>query len=156
MCRPLTIRLGRDPYRYDFKRGYRLVVACRHAGEKSLDELLKVFAQEILPKTSDASLTLIGDGPVHKALKQLAKTLGIAHRTEFVGELAQKDLLTWYHHADMFVYTSLSETFGQVISETLWMGTPVVAYDDKMGVAYQVHDGKNGILCPCRKRRRFR
>ena len=140
--------VGRDPYRYDFKRGYRLVVACRHAGEKSLDELLKVFAQEILPKRSDASLTLIGDGPVHKSLKQLAKTLGIAHRTEFVGELAQKDLPTWYHHADMFVYTSLSETFGQVISETLWMGTPVVAYDDKMGVAYQVHDGKNGILVP--------
>ena len=48
----------------------------------------------------------------------------------------------------MFVYTSLSETFGRVISETLWMGTPVVAYDDKMGVAYQVHNGKNGVLVP--------
>ena len=36
--------------------------------------------------------------------------------------------------------------FGQVISETLWMGSPVVAFDDGMGVAYQVHDGKNGRL----------
>ena len=82
--------VGFDPYRYDFKKGFRLVVACRHAGEKDLDELLNVFAQEILPKRADASLTLIGSGPVHKALKQLAKNLGVAHRTEFVGELARK------------------------------------------------------------------
>jgi 1,2-diacylglycerol 3-alpha-glucosyltransferase len=130
----------------DFKKGGRLVVACRHAGEKSLDELLKIFAAEILPKRSNASLTLIGDGPVHVALKKLSKRLGIAHRCEFVGEIAQKELPQWYHHADMFVYTSMSETFGQVISETLWMGSPVVAFDDGMGVAYQVHDGKNGRL----------
>ncbi|MGB0647645.1 MAG: glycosyltransferase [Bradymonadia bacterium] len=138
--------LKADPYRLDFKKGGRLVVACRHAGEKSLDQLLEIFAEEILPKRSEASLTLIGDGPVHKPLKKLAKRLGIAHRCEFVGELPQKDLPNWYHHADVFVYTSMSETFGQVISETLWMGTPVVGFDDGMGVAYQVQDGFNGRL----------
>lgn len=138
--------IRKDPYRFDFKKGSRLVVACRHAGEKSLDELLKIFASEVLPKRSEASLTLIGDGPVHVALKKLSKRLGIAHRCEFVGEIPQKDLPQWYHHADMFVYTSMSETFGQVISETLWMGSPVVAFDDGMGVAYQVKDEKNGRL----------
>ena len=138
--------LKADPYRLDFKKGSRLVVACRHAGEKSLDQLLEIFAEEILPKRSEASLTLIGDGPVHKPLKKLAKRLGIAHRCEFVGELPQKELPNWYHHADVFVYTSMSETFGQVISETLWMGTPVVGFDDGMGVAYQVQDGVNGRL----------
>ena len=149
--RPVDVRnfdqpIKEDPYRFDFKKGGRLVVACRHAGEKSLDQLLEIFASEILPKRSNASLTLIGDGPVHRSLKKLAKSLGIAHRCEFVGEIAQKELPHWYHHADVFVYTSMSETFGQVISETLWMGTPVVAYDDGMGVAYQVHDGENGRL----------
>jgi 1,2-diacylglycerol 3-alpha-glucosyltransferase len=138
--------LKKDPYRLDFEKGGRLVVACRHAGEKSLDQLLEIFAREVLPKRSHASLTLIGDGPVHKTLKKQAKKLGIAHRCEFVGELAQRELPNWYHHADMFVYTSMSETFGQVISETLWMGTPVVAFDDGMGVAYQVKDGRNGRL----------
>jgi glycosyltransferase involved in cell wall biosynthesis len=135
-----------DPYRLDFQKGSRMVVACRHAGEKSLDQLLEIFAQEVLPKRSNASLTLIGDGPEHKALKKLAKRLGIAHRCEFVGELAQKELPNWYHHADVFTYTSMSETFGQVISETLWMGTPVVGFDDGMGVSYQVKDGENGRL----------
>jgi hypothetical protein len=55
-------------------------------------------------------------------------------------------LNSWYRHADVFVYTSVSETFGNVVNEALWCGTPVVGLDDGMGVAHQLRDGINGYL----------
>jgi hypothetical protein len=52
----------------------------------------------------------------------------------------------FYRYADVFVHTSLSETYGNVLGEALWCGTPVVAFADGMGVTAQVQDGVNGIL----------
>jgi hypothetical protein len=52
----------------------------------------------------------------------------------------------FYRNADLFVYTSLSETYGQVVSEALYSGLPVVAFDDRMGVSGQVTDGADGRL----------
>ncbi|MCO4762701.1 MAG: glycosyltransferase [Myxococcales bacterium] len=149
--RPIDVRnfnreLGADPFKPEFDAGARLLCICRHAGEKSLDRLLKVFAHRVLPARSDASLTLVGDGPVHEELKTLARKLNVTHRVHFVGEQPQRELPVWYGYADAFAYMSMTETFGQVVSESLWMGTPVVGLDDGMGVAHQVKDEINGLL----------
>jgi hypothetical protein len=48
----------------------------------------------------------------------------------------------------VFVYTSVSETFGNVVNEALWTGLPVVALHDRMGVSHQVVHGENGFLVP--------
>ncbi len=135
-----------DPFRPDFPAGGRLLVACRHAGEKSLDRLLTMFARELLPRRASASLTLVGDGPARASLERLAARLGAAERCHFVGEVPQRELPGWYRHADVFAYTSMCETFGQVVSEALWCGLPVVAVADGMGVSHQVTDGDNGLL----------
>ncbi len=149
--RPIDVRnfnreLGEDPFKPQFDVGARLLCICRHAGEKSIDQLLNVFAHRILPARSDASLTLVGDGPVHDELKAQVRRLGITHRVHFVGERPQRELPVWYGYADAFVYMSMTETFGQVVSESLWMGTPVVGLDDGMGVAHQVKHEVNGLL----------
>ncbi len=149
--RPIDVRnfnrpLGEDPFRPDFDKGARLLCICRHAGEKSLNDLIDVFAREVLPKRSDASLTLVGDGPVHLELQEQARKLGVSHRMHFVGEQPQRDLPVWYGYADAFVYMSMTETFGQVVSESLWMGTPVVGLADGMGVSHQVKHEVNGLL----------
>ena len=135
-----------DPFDASAAPGGRLVVVCRHAREKEVDRLLRIFAQYVYPKVEGATLTLVGDGPESDALKALAEELGIAHRTFFVGEQGLQQMPAWYRHGDLFVYTSLSETYGQVISEALWCGLPVVAMDDGMGVAGQVTDGQDGFL----------
>ena len=75
-----------------------------------------------------------------------ANSSGLRERFHFAGEIPHEDLVHWYRHADVFAYTSLSETFGNVINEALWCGTPVVALDDQMGVSHQVIDGVNGAL----------
>ena len=98
----------------------------------------------MLPVDPEFSLTLLGDGPAHSGLIEYAQELGIYDRVQFLGERPHRDLPLWYKYADVFAYPSVSETFGQVISEALWMGCPVVGFDDKMGMAYQVEDNVNG------------
>lgn len=135
-----------DPFPPSAKPGKRLLVVCRHTREKSVDRLLRIFASHLLPRVEGISLTLVGDGPDHDALRRLANELRIGDQTHFVGERALNEMSAWYRHADLFVYSSLSETYGQVVSEALWCGLPVVALDDGMGVAGQVSHGDDGFL----------
>jgi 1,2-diacylglycerol 3-alpha-glucosyltransferase len=137
---------GVDPFPASAKRGSRLLCVCRHTREKELGRLLEIFARWIAPRIPEATLTLVGDGPDHMAFRNQAVELGIADRTFFPGEYPVTTLPNWYRHADLFVYTSLSETYGQVVSEAMWCGLPVVALYDDMGVSQQVRDGENGVL----------
>jgi glycosyltransferase involved in cell wall biosynthesis len=137
-----------DPFPEVAPRGHRLLCICRHTREKSVSRLLRIFAELIAPAVPDATLTLVGDGPDHDVFRAEALELGIAHRTFFPGEQALGDISGWYQHADVFVYSSLSETYGQVIGEALWSGLPVVAFEDGMGVSQQIETGRNGILVP--------
>jgi len=137
---------GADPFPASFKVGKRLVCVCRHDREKNLEQLITIFDEHIAAADPDATLTLIGAGHDHDNLVALANRGRHADRVHFPGEVAHGRLVDWYARASVFVYTSLSETFGNVVNEALWCGLPVVALDDQMGVAHQVTDGANGFL----------
>lgn len=135
-----------DPYPSHLRAGKRMVVVCRHDNEKRLDHLLRIFATQTAQHDPDVSLTVIGDGLAHPSLVELANRLPHRNRVHFTGLVAHSDLVDWYRYADIFVYASLSETFGNVVNEALWCGLPVIALDDSMGVAHQIEDGRNGFL----------
>ncbi|HEU5073206.1 MAG TPA: glycosyltransferase [Polyangiaceae bacterium] len=135
-----------DPFPAEAKRGSRLLVVCRMTREKEVARLLDLFARLIVPAMPDATLTLVGDGPDYDAFVQLAEKLDVASRTFFLGERPLQQIPGFYRHADLFVYTSLSETYGQVVSEALWCGLPAVALADGMGVSQQIVDGETGVL----------
>ena len=137
---------GADPFDPAAPKGGRLLVVCRHVREKGIVRLLEIFAEHVASRNSNATLTLVGDGPDHDTFKAEAQRLGVAHRTFFAGELPQMEMVDYYAHADLFVYTSLSETYGQVVGEALWAGLPVVALQDDMGISGQVFDGHDGVL----------
>ncbi len=135
-----------DPFDPRASRGSRLLCVCRHTREKSVERLLQIFARHILPERPDATLTLVGDGPDHDAFKECAERLGVGHRVFFPGEFPVTDIAAFYQHADLFVYASLSETYGQVVSESMWCGLPLVAFADDKGVSHQIEDGCDGVL----------
>ena len=137
---------GDDPFSKETVKGHRLLSVCRHSREKSLKRLLGIFARAIAPEDPLATLTLVGDGPDHDNLIELAKELQIDDRVFFEGEKPLKQVQNYYRHADLFVYTSLSETYGQVVSEAFWCGLPVVALNDGMGVQQQISHEYDGIL----------
>lgn len=135
-----------DPFPEWASRGDRLLCICRHTREKNVLRLIELFAQEIIPERPRASLALVGDGPDHDLFKDHARKLGVLERCVFPGEVRLQDTPAWYRNADLFVYTSLSETYGQVVSEALWCGLPVVAFVDDKGVSDQVIHGSDGFL----------
>lgn len=137
---------GVDPFPVEARPGQRLLCVCRHTREKNLDRLIRIFAERIAPHLPDVSLTLVGDGPDHDSCVALARSLGVAERVFFPGEYPVNQVARFYRHADVFVYASLSETYGQVVSEASWCGLPVVAFEDVMGVSHQIESGRNGYL----------
>ena len=137
---------GSDPFAATAKRGHRLLSVCRHSREKSIERLLGIFARAIAPEDPNATLTLVGDGPDHEKLVNMVEKMNLSDRVFFEGEKPLADVSNYYRHADLFIYTSLSETYGQVISESLWCGLPVVAMNDGMGVQQQVTHEQDGVL----------
>jgi 1,2-diacylglycerol 3-alpha-glucosyltransferase len=137
---------GPDPFPAAATRGSRLLVVCRQTREKGITQLLEIFAKFVAPVAPDATLTLVGDGPDRDTFQQQAARLGVERRVFFAGEQPLSAIPTFLRHADIFVYTSLSETYGQVVSEAQWCNLPVVALADGMGVSQQIEHEKTGLL----------
>ncbi len=144
--------LGEDPYTHLLdreslpQRGPRLLCAGRLTREKSQHRIIGIFAKHVLPEEPDATLTLVGDGPQTDDYRRLARELGVENRVFFTSEVPWTTMPDFYRYADVFVHASLSETYGNVMGEALWCGTPVVAFADGMGVSSQVQDGVSGVL----------
>jgi 1,2-diacylglycerol 3-alpha-glucosyltransferase len=139
-------RPAADPFDVRAQPGGRLLCVCRHTREKGLERLIQLFARHIAQRDVRASLTLVGDGPDHGAFRKLAERLGVSDRVFFPGEEPLSRVPDYYRHADLFVYTSLSETYGQVISEASWCGLASLALHDGMGVCSQIIDRQTGVL----------
>lgn len=86
----------------------------RVAVEKNLDAFLSLD----LP----GSKAVVGDGPALETLKERYP------ETHFLGAMEGEELARAYAGADVFVFPSLTDTFGNVILEALASGLPVAAF----------------------------
>lgn len=140
--------LGPDPYTHlspALARGSRLLCAGRHTREKAQDRVIRIFARHVAPHDPECTLTMLGEGPDSAYYRQVAREEGVEDRVFFPGEVSFTQMTDYYAYADVFVHASLSETFGNVLGEALWCGTPTVAFADGMGVSSQIRDGVNGV-----------
>jgi glycosyltransferase involved in cell wall biosynthesis len=85
-------------------------------------------------------ILVVGDGPARSSIEA---RLGSAAR--FVGYRSGEDLADHYAAADLFAFTSLTETFGNVILEAMASGLPVVALRAG-GPGDTIHAGETGLL----------
>jgi glycosyltransferase involved in cell wall biosynthesis len=111
---------------------------------KRVDDLLKAFAG-VRAAGADASLVLVGDGPLRRKLEVQAAALGIADRTHFVGY--RTDVGSLYAALDAVTLSSANEGTPVAVIEALAAGLPAVA-TDVGGVADVVPDGRAGFLVP--------
>jgi glycosyltransferase involved in cell wall biosynthesis len=88
------------------------------AGRVAVEKNLEAFLHLELP----GSKVVVGDGP---ARESLAKAYPSAH---FLGFLENGELADAYAAADVFVFPSLTDTFGNVMLEALASGVPVAAF----------------------------
>ncbi|MFB9325226.1 glycosyltransferase family 4 protein [Paenibacillus aurantiacus] len=118
--------------------------AGRLAPEKNVETALAAFALFRERACPDARLVMAGDGPSAQGLKEQAASLGLP--VHFLGFTPPKQLQQWYAASDVFLFPSPTETFGNVVLESMACGTPVVTASSG-GVADIVEPMATGILC---------
>ncbi|MFC4811010.1 glycosyltransferase family 4 protein [Paenibacillus sp. GCM10023250] len=123
---------------------YIVFYAGRLAPEKNADVAISAFAKFTRDVCKDAVLVIAGDGPSFEQLKQQALEEGVDAR--FLGFSAMPELQRWYAAADVFLFPSPTETFGNVVLEAMACGTPVVCADTG-GVTDTVRHEWNGLRC---------
>jgi glycosyltransferase involved in cell wall biosynthesis len=122
-----------------------LLYVGRVAYEKNIDFLL-VMTKLLIKKRPDVLLVVAGEGPAEASLHKLAKTLNIEKNVKFIGYLDRsKELNACYASADVFVFSSKSETQGLVLLEAMAQGTPVVAIAE-LGTASILIEGKGALI----------
>jgi glycosyltransferase involved in cell wall biosynthesis/predicted metal-dependent phosphoesterase TrpH len=119
----------------------RVLYAGRLTKEKGVDLLAESFLRA-RRRDPRLHLLLAGGGPEEEALRQ---RLGDA--ATFLGWLEGEELGRAYASADLFLFCSETDTFGQVIIEAQASGLPVVAVDAG-GPASLIRDRETGRLCP--------
>lgn len=110
----------------------------RVAPEKNLRLVLEAFAA-IRRRTPDARLVIVGDGPLRKSLQEGNPDV------VFAGARRGEDLAAHYASGDLFLFPSLSETWGNVTLEAMASGLCVVAYDCA-AAAEVIASGGDGLL----------
>jgi glycosyltransferase involved in cell wall biosynthesis len=116
----------------------RLLYVGRISREKDLD-LLAAAYRRLRDEGLPVQLFIVGHGPYSDAF---AKSLPEAF---FTGYLRGNELATAYASADIFVFPSTTDTFGNVILEAQACGLPVVV-SDSGGPKELVEDNANGLI----------
>jgi glycosyltransferase involved in cell wall biosynthesis len=95
----------------------------------------------------DASVVIVGDGPLADELHELARRVDNVH---FAGAIGEAELRTHFAAADCFVLpsTSRAESFGIAVMEAQAMGVPAVVTDVGTGTVEAIEPGVTGTVVP--------
>jgi glycosyltransferase involved in cell wall biosynthesis len=134
----------RDP-KYWTKRGAKgpvLLYVGRVSKEKDLN-----FLAEIMPalreKAAPFTLAIVGEGPYRKELEALVPD------AIFTGILSGRELGVAYASADLFVFPSTTDTYGNVVVEAMAAGLPA-AVSDIGGPRELIKNSQMGRVLPAR------
>jgi glycosyltransferase involved in cell wall biosynthesis len=116
------------------------IFVSRIAPEKNLELAVRAF-DRLTALDSRMRCVFVGDGPKAQAFKQ--------HHPRFIHAGSRKgvDLATHYASADIFIFPSVTETYGNVLVEALASGLVTVSFD-YAAAAEAVKNGVNGFVAP--------
>lgn len=122
-----------------------LLYVGRVAHEKNIPFLIDVFA-EIVETNNDVKFVIAGEGPAQKTLQNRVEVLGLEEQVIFVGYLDREtELVDCYQSADIFVFSSETETQGLVLLEAMACNLPVVSVAS-MGSKDVLIDGEGCLI----------
>jgi glycosyltransferase involved in cell wall biosynthesis len=121
--------------------GAHFVAAGRLTAQKGFDRLLPLIAD---PDLGSARLTVLGIGPMHAELANMADRLGLSDRVVFKG--FQANPWAFYAGADAFLLPSRWEGMPNAALEALACGTPVIATPESGGIAEVAAEATAGAV----------
>lgn len=130
----------------DRPRSPVFVTASRLEPVKNIALLIDAFAE--MADEADAKLLILGGGTQRDELQAHIEEAGLQSRASLLGRVPS--LRLYLREADAFVLASNEEGFGQVLSEAMGEGLPVISTDAAGGgPRFVLNDGAAGILVPC-------
>jgi glycosyltransferase involved in cell wall biosynthesis len=116
-----------------------ILFASRLVWEKNLETLIAIYT-EIDKRNIDVNILIAGDGVARKDCeKRMPKAI-------FVGNKEHAALAVLYASADIFLFPSVSETYGNVVVEAMASGLPCIVANGG-GSADFIDQGVNGFKC---------
>lgn len=123
-----------------------ILTVVRVGKEKNIDFLLRVF-EKVYKKNKNAHFVIVGQGPEKENLEQLAKDLKVSDRIHFTGKIGYEFMPQVYKDANIFVFSSYTETQGICVLEAAASGVPLVVNDDT-SFYNMVENEVNGFALP--------
>lgn len=113
----------------------------RMAAEKNYPLLFRAYAA--MKRANPACrFVLAGEGPLKRALMR-------AHPDcVFAGFFSRDEIGRYYASADIYVHASLTETFGNVLTEAMASGLAAAGFDYAAARIF-MRDGETGLTAPC-------
>jgi len=102
----------------------KLLYVGRVSKEKNLELLVRAF-KRLAMAMNNVSLVVVGDGPYWEEMREALR----GTRSVFTGYIEGEALASVYASADLFVFPSTTDTFGNVVLEAQASGIPVVVTD---------------------------
>jgi len=142
-------RSSRIRDRYNIKEPFLFLYVGRLAPEKDIDVLTDIMRKLPASCSERVHWLIVGEGPMLGELRSADLP-----RVTFTGYLKGEQLAEAYASSDLFVFPSSSETFGNVVLESLAAGLPVIGARSG-GVQEIIDHGHNGLLCTAKDSEAF-
>src|ERR1017187_5450757 len=113
----------------------------RMAAEKNYPLLFRAYA-EMKRANPACRFVLAGEGPLKRALMREHPDC------VFAGFFSRDEIGRYYASADIYIHASLTETFGNVLTEAMSSGLAVAGFDYAAARSF-VRAGDKGLTCPC-------
>lgn len=120
--------------------------AGQHVPRKGPELAVDILA-ELHRRGVPARLRMAGDGPLRRRLEQRVLREGLGDRVELLGNLPHREMQEFYRSGEIFLFSSLQDTSGNVILEAMARGIGVVTLDHH-GAAEIVDDDSGVRIAP--------
>jgi glycosyltransferase involved in cell wall biosynthesis len=123
------------------QKSLKMITVSRLIERKGIQYVLKAIFELA---DADISLTIVGTGNYETHLKRKCEEYGLQDVVNFYGYCPNEKLPMLYHYSDVFILTSLAESFGIVFLEAMACGLPIIG--GRSGGIPSIVSDENGIL----------
>jgi glycosyltransferase involved in cell wall biosynthesis len=125
---------------------HSVLMVSRFAKEKRIDTALSVLENVVNKGYKDISLSIVGSGPEKSNILKRIDKLGLLNNVKVLEW--EKDVLSSYRKAEIFLVTSEYEGYGMTLIEAGASGVPIVTTEVGIAKTDLFKDGVNAYVCP--------